>query len=355
MSSPARLLCYLLLGWLGSTIASTSEWPCSIMQGSKTSRRPPVLMRLPKWNAFVSELQAAGPNNKRFETVNFLKILDAELEAIGAPTNVIMIGACDGTHDEVIEHSLKRKTTSMLMVEPVGYNADDVDKLIAGVEHQRMQLFRGAVDSGCDEEGSTRTFTQISKAYESGPSKHADQRHFARRQLGSLHPSVGNFLKARYPAYAEQVTVDCLSPRRLLQRFASLQTRLTASIARKGECTNGKGWPLVSANVRSHLPDLHMLKIDTEGADYMIMKAFMTEVWCKECVPIKDSENRFHLRRSHTLPLIIEYEYKVFESRLDGKNGTEKVNELEEWLRSNGYAIFRSAADDAVALRQFSG
>eukprot|EP00959_Pyramimonas_sp_CCMP1952_P131720 2753915-Pyramimonas_sp.AAC.1 len=75
---------------------------------------------------------------------------------------------------------------------------------------------------------------------------------------------VGLWLKARFREHAEVVEVDCFSPRRLLQRFLSFQTRLTARIAQRGKCASEKGWPLVSANVRNHMRDLHMLKVDTE-------------------------------------------------------------------------------------------
>eukprot|EP00959_Pyramimonas_sp_CCMP1952_P000452 8618-Pyramimonas_sp.AAC.2 len=171
MRSPALLLltvcCCSLPGRLGSSDASTTEWPCSTLH---TVRKPPVLLRLPKWDKYVSDIAAAGEKTKVTVEV-LLRGLEDELEAMGSPTNVLLIGACDGTHDDLIASiDEERNNTSLMLVEPVSHNADDVDKMIAGMEFRRWELVRGAVDSGCEKEGSTRHFTQISKAYENDTS-----------------------------------------------------------------------------------------------------------------------------------------------------------------------------------------
>eukprot|EP00959_Pyramimonas_sp_CCMP1952_P469133 9494412-Pyramimonas_sp.AAC.1 len=81
----------------------------------------------------------------------------------------------------------------------------------------------------------------------------------------------------------------------------------------------------------------------------------MTEMWCEDCGPIEEHDTetgtKIRLSRSSTLPLVIEFEKKLYEGFL-GTDGKAQTKELEDWLRSHGFHVFMST-DDVLAVRKF--
>jgi hypothetical protein len=233
--------------------SSHGSWPCPT---NSRLLRGPVQLRV--WNELVDDVKKHG------NVLKYVDSLSANLAHYGLPVNTMMIGACDGQKDSLIEVIQKGNYTSAVLVEPVRENFNDVSEMFKS--KYNVQVLEAAVDPSCVEPTSTRSFTRAAPSFAANETVP----HWQRRQLGSMQPKVRDFLKGRFGLRMVDVKVPCRSPRWLLEQYVNFQSRLTANLVRG--CREGGSagrYRLGDWMVLRRLKHLHVLKMDTEGAGRM--------------------------------------------------------------------------------------
>lgn len=138
----------------------------------------------------------------------------------------LLIGACDGTHDEFVDFLRAHHDTAAMLVEPVPHNFEDLMATLVNNAtwrpRGRLRPVRAAMHTACTLEGATRDFTYMPREFETTDLlkekfQHGKP-HWIRRQIGSLSPGRVAHLKRRFAHVAKTEPVTCLSPNRLMQR-----------------------------------------------------------------------------------------------------------------------------------------
>eukprot|EP01038_Epipyxis_sp_PR26KG_P010016 gene10016-13472_t len=247
-----------------------------------------------------------------------------------------MIGACDGVTDQTIMNFYMNNNNSHfrgIFIEPIQLNYNELLNFTKN-NHKisnRTFLLSGAVNETCENS----TIIMYRPIFEE---THPNAPHWIRRQIGSLKPKRNdlNWFANKLHLYNnnnQSISIDkilvqeitpCIASKDLIINWLNLfyyYEKLSQNIPNyKYYDNNGRSHYLQSRKQANLIRYVHILKIDTEGNDYSILKGMFM---------------KYEVRKS--FPFLILFEHKMLKEH--------EISHLRSILIKRGYLVSNFSAD----------
>lgn len=264
-----------------------------------------------------------------------------ELSRVIKKLNVLIVGACDGTHDRLIEMLIDNKSHSHwrgILVEPLAKNFEELLVRTKNVTH-RLQYFNCALNDRCDKGVGRMTHIRIKQ------NETHKYPHWLARQIATIDPNASKAIekfakqvstqkKIALPIFNRTVnpgdlevvneTVKCKTSQQLMLELHHLRR------------DSGK-------MMRAGLFWIHAIKIDAEGRDFAILRSLLR--YYRDQIAVDGSS----IAR---LPIIIQIENKFMnplqrrsllsDCQALGYNSTLDYPQYG-WLTANDLVFFRQS------------
>jgi FkbM family methyltransferase len=230
----------------------------------------------------------------------YAKTLSEIFEKEDATVNFVLVGACDGTHDNTIrDRYVPNKHWEGLFVEPMTRNYEDLNAFMTsqGVM-DRTTTVQAAVTDVCDQPNVTFKVPTFED-------KNASLPHWMRREIGAIVPD-----DAKLGGKWKTQIVRCLTPTEVLWQWVGTESKIAKSKSN-----------------RPKRKRVHVLKIDAEGHDFKVLMGFLRGI-----------------TNQVELPLIISYEAKSMMGNLplarEVMEGLGYINSVGD--TNDGFSLLRA-------------
>lgn len=183
--------------------------------------------------------------------------LSFELQQTSQILNIMVIGACDGTHDRLIYDLINPDNAHWrgILVEPLAHNFRDLTVNLRNVSH-RIKTLQCAVTDQCVSEYVNMSYARVR------PEVQDKYPHWFTREIASLDPNVTLLFEkfAHSPSKIKRIIKDAANGSSVDMKDFEWTTEAV-------KCMTGS--VLISRMPASDW--IHVIKIDAEGRDFLIL------------------------------------------------------------------------------------